>query len=639
MMRILLIAIGLSTMAVVVWGSLILFPFSNSHEVGHDQMQIFRGVEGPSDVSTIPPLSSTAVGRYALGTPSRLAVLLTDPDSNWLRLAHGLKSIGVPFLVTQDYRQALTHRVVLVYPLISGRVLSADAIQALAAFPRNGGTLIGVNVLGGGLNEVFGFGEARPSNRHFEMRLSPTSSLLTQFTEPKEQVLRLGDRRKGGEPVGSHSYMDPRETPLAVYDDGSPAIVQRSYGKGRAIALGLDIGYLLAKGYNLRDESIAESYDNRFEPLLDVFLRLLKEIYRIGESDAVVLGTVPYHRSLSVLLTHDIDASTSMVNSIRYADFERSHGITGTYFIQTKYIRDFNDDIFFSEQGVRDLQSLGNLGMELGSHTVAHSKVLSTFPLGTGTERYPSYRPYVKTRQIAYNGTVLGELRVSKFLIEHFSSHALVQSFRPGELSNPSALPQALAATGYRFSSSATANNSLTHLPYELTYDRGVAGEVGIFEFPVTLEDEELPELGSRLPQALELARQIGRYGGLFVVLIHPNILEHKFEFERKFVEAIHGRAWFGSVGEFGRWWAARNRVGVDVRTDGSLHTVTLDIQDKIAGLALQIPTGWVLTRRDPAQLAVTTGDAYVVLQEAEGQVRLVFESTPVTANGGPGRL
>lgn len=632
-MRTLLISIGLLTTGFAVWVSLLLFPFSHDHTVRPDQMQIFDGVSGPSDLSVVQPLSTTPVSRYRTGTQSRLAVLLTDPASNWLRLAHGLKTIGVPFLVTQDYRQALAHRVVLVYPMISGRVLSSEAMKALAAFPRNGGTLIGVNVLGGGLNEVFGFSETHSSGRHFELRLNRASPLLAQFTEPKEQILRLGDRHKGEEPIGSHSYLGPKEAPLAVYDDGTPAIVQRSYGRGRAIAFGLDIGFLLAKGYNLREEGIAESYDNRFEPLLDVVLRLLKEIYRTGEPDAVILGTVPYRRSLSVLLTHDIDASTSMANSLRYAEFERSQGITGTYFIQTKYIRDYNDDIFFTQQGVRDLQMLGKLGMELGSHTVAHSKVLNTFPLGTGAERYPSYRPYVKSRQTAYNGTVLGELRVSKFLIEHFSPQQTVISFRPGELSNPVTLPQALVAGGYRFSSSATANNSLTHLPYQLTYDRGVESEVGIFEFPVTFEDEELPELGSRLPQALELVRQVARYGGSFVVLIHPNILGHKFEFERKFVTAVRDRAWFGSVGQFGRWWAARNQVEVDVHSDGSLHTVTLDIPDTIEGLALQIPGGWILKRSDTQTLAVNQEDGHVVIREATGKARLVFQSASLTAN------
>ncbi|WP_447603341.1 hypothetical protein [Nitrospira sp. Nam80] len=310
-MRALLIVIGLIVIGLAMWASLIFFPLSEqSGTVQADHVHVFNGVQGPSGISMVDPPLPTPIVRYSKGTVSRLAILLTDPASNWLRLAHGLKTIGVPFLVTEDYRQALRHRVVLVYPTISGRTLSPDALKALAAFPRNGGTLIGVNVLGGGLNEVFGFREVQDSSRHFELRLNSVSPLLTQFTDRKEKMLRLGDRSKSQEPIGSLSYLAPKEPPLAVYEDGTAAITHRSYGQGRAIAFGLDIGFLLAKGYNLRDETIAQSYDNRFEPMLDVFLRLLREIYRRGEPDAVTLGTVPYDHSLSVLLTHDIDAST-----------------------------------------------------------------------------------------------------------------------------------------------------------------------------------------------------------------------------------------------------------------------------------------------------------------------------------------
>jgi hypothetical protein len=347
-MRALFIFLGLLATGSAVWVSLLLSPFSDDHRVLPDQMQIFNGVSGPSDLSTVLPLSPTPVSRYQAGAQSRLAVLLTDPASNWLRLAHGLKTIGVPFLLTKDYRQALAHRVVLVYPMISGRVLSSEALEALAAFPRNGGTLIGVNVLGGGLNEVFGFKEIQSSGRHLELRLNQLSPLLAQFTEPKEQVLRLGDRQKGGEPVGSHSYLDPKEAPLACTTTGHRRLFSDRTARVAPSPSVSISGTCWRRGTTYGEEGIAESYDNRFDPLLDVVLRMLKEIYRTSEPNAVTLGTVPYHRSLSVLLTHDIDASIAMANSLRYAEFERSQGITGTYFIQTKYIRDYNDDIFFN---------------------------------------------------------------------------------------------------------------------------------------------------------------------------------------------------------------------------------------------------------------------------------------------------
>ncbi len=598
------------------------------YDVPKEQVFLFRDLRGPLHTTTVPRTPPTAPGGYGKGGASRLAILLTDPQSNWLGLAHGLKSIGLPFTVTEDYREAVRHRVVLVYPTISGKVLSGEALKALAGHPRSGGTLIGSEILGGGLNEVFGFQEVQSSRMRYAMTFAEGAPLVASFTDPKERTIRLGNRAKGMEPIGTNGFTQPKESPLALFEDGSAAITQRSYGVGHAYAIGLDLGFLILKGHTLRDEGIAESYDNRYEPVLDVFLRLLKEIYRAGEPDAVLLHSVPANKDLSVMFTHDIDAQTSMANSITYAEFEKSQGIEGTYFIQTKYIKDFNDEIFFNEQGVRDMKKVYALGMELGSHTVAHSKVLVDFPLGTGTEQYPDYTPFVKTRMTAANASVLGELRVSKYLIEELSGGASVVSFRPGELSNPKSLPQALTATGYRYSSSATANNSLTHLPYQLTVDRGTEAESGTFEFPVTIEDEELPEMGSRVGQAIEVAEKIARYGGTVVVLIHPNILGHKLEFEKKFVAALKPRAWFGSIRQFGAWWAARNQVSVDVTADGARRVVSIEAPQPMAGLTLRIPASWKPAKGVNEKLVASSTPGSVVLQSIKGQVTLTFDET-----------
>jgi hypothetical protein len=262
--------------------------------------------------------------------------------------------------------------------------------------------------------------------------------------------------------------------------------------------------------------------------------------------------------------------------------------------------------------------------MEIGSHTVAHSKVFNKFPMGTGSERYPSYIPFVKDRQTAFNGTILGELRVSKFLLEEFSKQTLV-SFRPGELSNPFSLPQALESTGYRYSSTATANNSLTHLPYQLNYDRSGQAETNMFEFPVTVEDEELPKLGERVPEALELAHQISRYGGSFVVLIHPNVVDHKLEFEKRFVEGVKSFAWFGSVSQFGQWWSARNEVAADVSREGDTNLLTLQVPNPMAGLTVQVPKGWTLGQRTASMTSAEQVRQTVILREAYGTIILRF--------------
>ena len=110
---------------------------------------LFEGINGPQDRSAVLARQPTSWTNYGGGGGSRLSILLTDTNSSWLGLAHGLKSAGIPFSVTTDYRQALHHKAILVYPTISGSVLTPEALRALASVPRNGGTLIGSFVLGG----------------------------------------------------------------------------------------------------------------------------------------------------------------------------------------------------------------------------------------------------------------------------------------------------------------------------------------------------------------------------------------------------------------------------------------------------------------------------------------------------------
>ena len=597
---------------------------SSNYQVPPDHVFIFDGVRGPTKRTIVPQRQRTTWSTYDRGSESRLAILLTDPDSAWLGLAHGLKTIGIPFRITTDWQQALRHRVVLVYPLVSGKVLAPEALRALAAHPRQGGTLIGVSVLGGGLDEVFGFSEAVPSRTHAEMRFTEIAQAMVSLSDAREKIFRLSDKNHPEHTVGLYSYTKPLRPPLAVYDNGTAAITQKFYDSGRAYAIGLDIGAFILQGYNNRHEWVGRSYVNEFEPPIDVLLRLLKALYLAGEPDGVTLSTVPYGKSLMVSLTHDIDFIHSLQNARAYVQFERAQGIRGTYFIQAKYIRDFNDEIFFDENNVQFLKEISESGMEVGSHTVAHAKPFSRFPLGDGTEEYPTYQPYVMNRNTAYNGTILGELRVSKFLVEQFSGQSVI-SFRPGELSYPFQLPEALLATGYRYSSSVTANSSLSHLPFQLNYSREADAETPIFEFPVTLEDEALPKLGDRLPQAIALAHELRRYGGSFVILIHPNVIDHKLEFERGFIAAVRDFSWFCALGDCGHWWAARNGVEVNVRREGERAIVDVHIPEKIGGLTLELPSDWTLTESAPADISTTLVAGRLVLREAQGTVHLVF--------------
>ena len=609
---------AIAALVILGWGFLQAVDWYRSRHVYR-----FEGLSGPLEKTVVPDEGATPWAQFDHGESSRLAVLLTDPDSPWLGLAHGLKTIGVPFRITRDYREAIKHKAVLVYPNISGAALEVAAIQALAVFARERGTLIGSHVLGGGMNELFGFDEAIPA-KHTRVKFDTGQAMTSMFTDPKESTIVIGNAAAPDSLVGTYGYTRPRNPPLAIFEDGTAAVTQKKFANGRAYALGVDLGFMLSKGYNNREEGIARSYVNDFEPCLDVLLRLVKNIYLEANPEAVILSTVPFGKSLAAVISHDIDYTLSLKNAVTYAEFERSQGISATHFIQVKYVRDWNDDIFFDAKGVKNIAALSALGAEVASHSVAHSKVMSKFSLGSGDEQYPGYQPFVKSQMVTINASVLGELRVSKFMLENFAPDSKVVSFRPGHLQNPYTLPQALEATGFRYSSSVTANNSLTHLPFQLTYNRAQKQQMDVFEFPVTVEDERITDGAEWLSTAIALSEKLSRYGGTFMVLIHTNVIDYKFAFERDLIAAIKPYAWFGSLREFGDWWSARNLVECDVESAaGGGQTVTLNVPIRINGLTLNLPTGMRVTTTEPTTLKMSQTGNSLVIDSAEGVVKL----------------
>ena len=606
---------------------LLIYPYiSGKYWVSSSNVFEFDNITGPVSQSTVAKAQIAEWQNYAHGDSSRLSILLTDTDSAWLGLVHGLKTIGVPFRITTQVDEALNHNVVLVYPLISGKVLTSNQLRQIADYARTGGNLIGVNVLGGGLQSIFGFKSVEASRRHHKLQLQNVHSITDELINEGFDTIRLSTEKIEDLSFGTHIYHAPKHPPLARYDDGTPGMVFNKFKTGHSYAIGFDIGFYLLKAYNRRMENVAETYANGFEASVDNTLRLIKAIYQRHEAQAVTLGTVPFNRSLSVILTHDIDYNRSLENALVYAQHEYENKTSGTHFIQTKYIQDWNDEIFFNEKNIGVLRQLQKLKVELASHSVSHSRIFHKFELGDGTERYPEYKPFVLDKKTTYNGSILGELRISKFLIEKFSPGNNVISFRPGYLSNPLALPQSLQATGYQYSSSVTANVSLSHLPFQLNYDRDNYSQVPIFEFPITVEDELPPKMGDRVNRAIDLAHKIRRYGGIFVVLIHPDIIGHKFEFQTRFVEAMKPYAWFGSLQQFGDWWSARDKINIDVKRTQTKYHVLLSIPERIKGLVLNVPANWRLLKSDSTDILARQEENYIVLDNVQGSIELVFK-------------
>jgi peptidoglycan/xylan/chitin deacetylase (PgdA/CDA1 family) len=566
----------------------------------------FEGVSGPGGRSVLAAPPPARIADFDRGGPHRLAVLITDPASDWLGLARAFKAAGVPFTITQDYRRALTHKVVLVYPIISGRTLAPEALRGLSAHVREGGTVLGFDLEGGGLDEVFGVGGVAASRTRETLRWQGASG------PPEEQTLRFS--HAGGQAaLGSYAFQPTTATILARYEDGGAAVICRDE-VGKACLMGVDLGAMATRSVDGRGEEAARFYVNQYEPGLDVMVNWVRDLYVAGEPMPWLIDTAPTGHEVSIVLTHDIDYTRSVVNSAAYAALERASGIKATYFMQTKYIRDYNDDVFFTRQTVHQVRALQDQGMEVGSHTVAHSRAFKDFPLGDGHERYPVYRPFVQTKTTARGGTLFGETRVSKFLLEQLAG-VRVTSFRPGHLSYPFQLPEVLEATGYAYSSSVTADSCLTHLPHQMTFSRAGQSLSPVYEFPVTIEDEEKPRLGDRFEAESAVVSKIAAHHGLVVILIHPDILGHKLAFERQLIARWKDRAWMPDLDQFGAWWVARDKADFDL---------------------VQGPTGWSLSVDAPSALR----DVTVLLPKGGGAGQLKVDgvrghvSIPLSAAG-----
>lgn len=527
------------------------------------EIYTFSGVEGPSEATPIGDAVPALPSDFEEGGPNRLAVLVTDPASDWLGLVRGFKAHGIPFIMTQDPDRALRHEVVLAYPSISGRVLPPSALRGLADHIRTGGTVLTFDLAGGGLEELFGVASQNPARNRSEFRwldpALPSGDRLTRFTSPRAEAQ-----------VGSYGIIPTTAERIAEFADGTAAAVCRRV-RGRACILGLDLGSLTNRAMNGRAEQVSAQAVNSYDPSLDLMYRWIRDLYVDGEETPFLIGTAPAGWDGSLILTHDVDFTRSVANAPLFADAVRSRGLSATFFIQTKVIRDWNDDVFFNDANLGPLREVAQ-EMEIASHSVSHSRTFASFPIGTGSERYPDYAPFVQSATETKDATLLGELRISHFLLEKMLE-TNVTSFRPGYLANPAALPEALAATGYRYSSTLTANLALTHLPYQLAHGRSNNALVPVWEFPVTIEDEKAPRLGDRFDAAVDVIDNIAVHGGVAVVLIHPDIAGHKLGFEERLMDHYAGRLWIGSLRQFGRWWSARSLAEVDF--DGANLEVT----------------------------------------------------------------
>lgn len=509
--------------------------------------------------------------RHASGDPRaefpesfalQVAVFQTSGDGGMLGLVHALSEMGIPFFVTRNLEQALRHPLVIVYPSADGRTFTGEQVHQLRVHVSNGGSLLSFNVLAGALKPVFGFRDLIASRRRHRVIFNASSDPIEQYlNRPEEREVQLGSA-KYDEIFWTNGYTsDDTSEVLARFDDGSAAVLRKKLGAGTAYLFGLSLQDVVLRNQINRDYDAERHYVNAFEPGSDVWMLMLRAWYESTQPGAVRLGTIPGAKQSALLLSHDVDWENSFDPALDFAAMEESHHVKSTFFIQTKYVSDANSVSFFYGKDLVDLKKIQSRGFSIGSHSVIHSRGFNKFDLGTGTEAFPEYQPRGTGFDTATGASVFGEIRVSKQLLDGELPGQETTFFRAGHLRVPPTLPEALQRCGYLFDSSFTAPDVLTNFPYSLPLGLNFDEDSGIFEFPLTFEDEEAPRLDLRVANMLEVIRANAENEAISVILIHSNEAHFKLKAEEDLLNQLPPGVIATDAVSFARFWGAREHL------------------------------------------------------------------------------
>ena len=233
------------------------------------------------------------------------------------------------------------------------------------------------------------------------------------------------------------------------------------------------------------------------------------------------------------------------------------------------------------------LCSTRTAGAELASHAVSHTPQFDKIPLGSGVEAYSAtpgkgYEPFVggntpdpgptaniTKRTSTKNATLLGELRVSKSLLESGPQSPIVSFRAPYLLVRPD-LAASEDAVGYRYDSSTTQGWVQTSFPFHPPSFDGTRW-ANVTTFPIVVSDlNGTKEFIDREAESIELTRNNSQNGAPSVFLVHPNANALKKQAYPEVLRRIResdsawgGSTWFGSLDRFGRFWSQRESINV----------------------------------------------------------------------------
>ena len=521
---------------------------------------------------------------------------------------------GIPYFTATSLSEAMEKSsMIIISSEVKKNSFTTDEVQALGQWVENGGILVSpaVSVINNkvdiaeGLKNLFGIQSSTQAKSRYTMSWVEkfyNDKELEYIDQPEERTISLGQaKKKTGESMKTFAYTLQEGVDadiLALFDDGTNAVIRRSLGKGTIYLFGYLWRDIIQRAQLNKDFEAQRKSSNAFEPSADVTTLFVRSAFNKSRRLSVWKFTIPDGYESLIIPTHDCDSRTAYDSMYYMSEYERDLKFKAHYFLTVHYFRDspylsaFYDDITKEKSRllIRD-------GHTVGSHSICHYpdfSITERFPLTVVTrEEYAATTHHATDDSsvgISTGGSTWAEVVLSKQIIEeNHGNH--VRSFRTGHLCMNDNIPEAEQIGGYNFASCFAAGDVMSEFPYRERLGRAWTGDFnGVLEMPLHISDVisaspinennwmEKPDMWHTVQGQLQ-----GNYAPA-ILLIHPN-RKWKMQAEKMLVEMTDlTKVGMYNFEDFGDFWNARRELDFDYAYNEDTHLLEIflnNIEDK----------------------------------------------------------
>ncbi len=507
-------------------------------------------------------------------------------DAELFSLKHVLKVSGLPFIVTTNVDTAKKYSAIICSSKTETFTFTTPEKDSLISYVNKGGILFAPYMRDPYFYPLYGLSGGGNSSTNYKILFNTflNDPSFKWLDDTLETTISLG-KITYTSVINTRYYTVGGALSLAKYGNNNDAITRGTYGAGFAYALGFSFKNLILVNQQNRDYDANRSYSNGFEPTSDVIILFLKAALLNHVSFSPYLHTSPYNSKSTVMVTHDIDATSSYDTMHYYSDWENQIQLKAQYLITTHYVDDGALADFYNIFNIPKVQYLLGQGHVLGSHSVGHFPDFddaSVFPLGTLGNTTSSYLPYNQgNANPTTNGNVIAEAEVSKNLL-NTNFGLQIKTFRAGYLCFNPKLINALDTVGYKFNSTFSANDVLTNFPYKCKKSNSSSGAITkVWEIPMTISDV-VPSstmtpatMPQRVLQWLDVTTRNKRNYAPTVLLIHPTRM-FKLTAEQNYISGLTNDIFITNMDTYGDYWVARDSIDFISSLNGNTLTITI---------------------------------------------------------------